>query len=245
MTDVLDNPRVHLGANGPPEPTPFDAFDAHLSDLMETAKGFLDGEGVNSEAEATAVSRLLDDARKAGKDADAQRAAEKKPHDDAAKAVQAKWKPLLERAELVSTTARRALAPWLAKLEAEQRAAAAARRAEAVAAAEAARQAAQAARTSDLAAAEEASRLADAAKAAEKVASKAEGAEAHATGGARATGLRSVWRAEVDDLWIAVGGLWRSNPEAFRPLVEQLASAEARGARRPMPGVSFHEDRVV
>ena len=150
-----------IGHNRPPEPTPFDAFDAHLADLLETAKGFLDGEGVNTEAEATAVSRLLDDARRAGKDADLARAAEKKPHDDAAKGVQAKWKPLLERAELISSTAKRALQPWLTKLEGERQAARDAARAEAEAAAKAARDAAAAARASDLEGQEEAQRLAD------------------------------------------------------------------------------------
>ena len=143
------------------------------------------------------------------------------------------------------TTAGRALQPWLAKLEAERQAAAAAARQEAEAAAQAARDAAAAARVSDLEGQEEAQRLADRAKAADKLAAKAEGAKAHATGGSRATGLRSVWRAEIDDLFAAVGGLWKANPEAFRPLVEQLAAAEARGARRPMPGVTFIEDRVV
>ena len=234
-----------IGHNGGPPADPLEAFDAHTADLLETAKGFLDGEGVNSEAEASAVAQLLDDARRTEKDADAARAAEKKPHDDAGKAVQARWKPVLERAALVSTTAKRALAPWLTKLEADRQAAAVAARQEAEAAAQAARDAAAAARTSDLAAAEDAQALADAARAADKAASKAEAAKAHATGGARATGLRTHWSAEITNFTAAVGGVWEDNPEAFRPLIEQLAAAEARGARRPMPGVTFHAERVV
>lgn len=234
-----------IGHNGPPEPTPFDAFDAHLADLMETAASFLDGEGVTTEAEATAVSRLLDEARKAHKDADTARAAEKKPHDEAGKAVQAKWKPLLERAELIATTAKKALAPYLQRLEAERQAAAAAARAEAEAAAEAARQAAQAARASDLTAQEDAQRLADAARDAEKAAGKAEGVKAHATGGARATGLRSVWKAELTDAREAARHYWTVNPGAFDGVLRQLAAEDVRAGKRTIPGFTVTEERVV
>jgi hypothetical protein len=60
--------------------------------------------------------------RKARKDADEARVAEKKPHDDAAKAVQAKWTPLLDKCELAETTAKKALAPYLIAKEAAQQA---------------------------------------------------------------------------------------------------------------------------
>src|SRR3546814_19602976 len=46
----------------------------------------------------------------------------KKPHDDAAKAVQTKYKPLIDKCELAASVAKKALVPWLEHLEAEQRA---------------------------------------------------------------------------------------------------------------------------
>jgi hypothetical protein len=82
--------------------------------------------------------------RKARKDADEARVAEEKPHDDAAKAVQQKWKPLLDKCELAETTAKKALTPYLEAKEAQQRAEAEALRKAAEEAAERAREAHQA-----------------------------------------------------------------------------------------------------
>lgn len=60
------------------------------------------------------------------KEADAQRTAEKKPHDDAAKAVQLKWKPLIDTADVAAEELRNGLTAYMSaekrRLEAEQRA---------------------------------------------------------------------------------------------------------------------------
>jgi hypothetical protein len=77
---------------------------------------------------ADAVSKLLDMIRKAKKEADDFRAAEKKPHDDAAKAVQEKWKPLITRCDLAADAAKKALTPYLEAVEREKRAVAEAAR---------------------------------------------------------------------------------------------------------------------
>ena len=61
----------------------------------------------------------------------------------------------------------------------------------------------------------------------------------------RATGLRSVWKAEIVDLTAAVKAIWTNDREAFRPLVEQIAAAQARGARQPIDGVTYREERVA
>jgi hypothetical protein len=47
-------------------------------------------------------------------------AEEKKPHDERCKAVQAKWKPIIDKADLATSTAKEALAPWLRKVEEQQ-----------------------------------------------------------------------------------------------------------------------------
>lgn len=60
------------------------------------------------------------------KEADAAREAEKRPHDEAAKAVQAKWKPYIESAKDAADCIRDELTKWMraeeARLEAERRA---------------------------------------------------------------------------------------------------------------------------
>src|SRR3546814_9872806 len=81
--------------------------------------------------QADAVGKLLDMIRQAKKAADEQRVIEKKPHDDAAKAVQTKYKPLIDKCELAASVAKKALVPWLEHLEAEQRADAERKRTEA------------------------------------------------------------------------------------------------------------------
>jgi hypothetical protein len=92
------------GHNNPP--TPFDECERKVFDLFDEAKNFLDGEAITTQDMADAVSKLLDMIRKAKKEADDFRAAEKKPHDDAAKAVQEKWKPLITRCDLAADAAR-------------------------------------------------------------------------------------------------------------------------------------------
>lgn len=234
-----------LGHNNPPEPSPFEAFTAHIGDLFEEAKNFLDGAGVNSDAEAEVVSRLLDEIRKAAKDADKARAEEKKPHDDAAKAVQARWKPILERADLAVDTCKRVLAPWLAKKEAEARAAAEAARREAEEKARAAEAAMRASAETDLAAREQAEALLKAAKQADRDATRAEKARPQATGGARATTLRTIYRPELTEPSAALRHYVATQPDEIKACLLRLAEIDVRGGKRTIPGFTVHEEKSV
>jgi hypothetical protein len=233
-----------IGHNNPPA-DPFDGFAAHINDLFDEAKNFLDGEGVQSQGQADAVAALLDQLRKAGKDADAARAAEKKPHDDAAKAVQAKWKPLLEKADLAVTTAKRALAPWLMKLEEEKRAAAEKARLEAEEKARAAAEAMRAAQDDDLAAREAAEALVADAKKAEGAAHRAEADKAHAKGGDRAATLRSYFSPVLVDPKAALVHYVSVNPEAVKGFLLTLAKADVAAGKRQIPGFDVQEERRV
>ena len=232
-----------IGHNQPPEPTPFEAMQTHILDLMETAQGFLDGEPIANQETADLVGRLVDEARTAGKDADKKRAAEKKPHDDAAKAVQAKWKPLIDKCDLVAATAKKALAPWLQKLADEQRAAAEAARKAAEEARQAALAAERAARADDLAAAEAVEQARKEAEQAEKLASRAEKAKAHATGGTRAIGLRSYWTAELVDPVAALKHYKAAQPDLLKAWLLEQAQKDANAGKRAIPGFVIHEDR--
>jgi hypothetical protein len=91
-----------------------------IDDLLLEARNYLDGEPIANEEQANAVSSLLNRLRRVAKDADEARKTEKKPHDEAAKAVQAKWTPIIDKAELAASTAKQVLAPWLRKIEEQQ-----------------------------------------------------------------------------------------------------------------------------
>lgn len=95
-----------MGDNNPP---PFEAWSLHIEDLFQLANSI--GEA-KDDAQEEALDALLDDFRKARKAADGERAAEKKPHDDAGKAVQAKWRPLLDRCDIAADAIKKALTPY-------------------------------------------------------------------------------------------------------------------------------------
>ena len=90
--------RHGIGGNNPP---PDAAFALHIDGLFSLLSDSLAGGTVASDEQEAAIDAILDDFRAASKDADKARTAEKKPHDDAGKAVQAAWKPLLDRCDKV------------------------------------------------------------------------------------------------------------------------------------------------
>jgi hypothetical protein len=234
-----------LGHNNPPDPTPFDAIKVHIDDLTETARGILDGSGVTTQAECDAVSKLLDEGRKATKAADQARAEEKKPHDDATKAIQAKWKPLIEAGEMIATLCKKAQLPFLEALEAEKlRIAAEARRTAEEATLRAA-EAARAANATDLEAQERAATLVKEASMAVTVAKRAEGDKAHGVGGSRATTLRTNYRPVLVDRRAACAHYWTINPAAFDGLLMNLAAADVRASKHQIPGFDVVADRSV
>lgn len=216
-----------IGDNKPP---PFEFWSLHIEELFDMANGI--GTATNDEQEA-ALDDLLDQFRVAKRDADKERAAEKKPHDDAAKAVQAKWKPVIDRCDIAVKAIKDALTPYRT---AKQRAADDAAR-KAREEAEAAHKAAQAAfKSDDLDDRLEAERLASQAKAMQVQANKID---------RQSTGLRTFWRAEVTSRRDALLHYIKTQPEAFEALVQSLADKDARNeaTRRDIPGVKFHEQK--
>lgn len=245
MDAVAELPVTGMGHNNPPEPSPFEAFTAHIGDLFEEAKNFLDGEGVNSEGEAEAVAKLLDLIRTASKDADKARAEEKKPHDDAGKSVQAKWKPLLERAELAASTCKKALTPWLQKKEAERQAQAEAARIEAQRKADEAAAAIAAARETDLEAQEQAEAMLKEAKKAEAAASKVENSRAQAAGGARAVSLRTTYRPTLESPSEALRHYASVRPAELKAFLLTLAETDVREGKREIPGFTITAEQTA
>ena len=237
----MNKAQVGVGHNNPP--TPFDEAKAQIDGLYDEAKNWLDGAGVQSEADAEGVSKLLDLLRKAEKGADTLRKGEKQPHDDAAKAVQEKWKPILSRVALAVDACKGALTPFLARKEAAQRAEAEARRQEADAAERADQEAFASTRVDDLEGREHAEQLLDLAKDISGQAARAEKAKPNAKGGARAIGLRTYRRAEVTDANVFAKYVWQYHRDELTEFLDALAQRLVTATAATLPGVTIHEDK--
>lgn len=220
MTD-----RHAIGGNQPP---PVEAFALHIEELFSLVSGSVAAPVQTDEQEA-ALDALLDDVRKAKKDADAERAAEKKPHDDAAKAVQAAWKPLLDRCDKAAEAIKAALTPYrTAKQRAKDEAARIAREE-----AEAKQRAAQEAlRQSDDLEARFAAE--EQLKQAEKLAAQANRIDRSATG------LRTYQVADVTDRRALLEHVMRNDPDA---LTAWLAEYARKALPAQLPGVTIRIEK--
>jgi hypothetical protein len=226
------NDRIVMGGN-------MSAFDAHkvnVDDLFDEAQVWLAGEGVSSEAEAKAVETLLDMARDAKKAADEARKAENEPFDRGKAEVQARYNPILKRADLIVETCKNVLQPWRDKIAAEKAAKAEAMRLEAEALRREAEEKirASAGNLAERAKAEETLAFA---KDADKAVAKA--VKAAATG----NGLRTTYRAELTDLNAAIKHYWSTNRAEFEALVCDIAARQVRAGVREIPGFNVIEER--
>ncbi len=234
MTDlsVTGNERIFDGANM----RPFDAHKTNIDDLFEEAQAWLNGDGVTSEEEAKAVETLLDLAREAKKAADESRKLENEPFDTGKAEVQARYSPVLKRADMISETCKQALQPWRMKVEAAKHAKAEAARAEAAKLAQEAQDRMRAS-TGNVVEREKAEEALSLAKDAEKFAAKTE--KKAAVG----NGLRTSWEPTLTDLNAAVRHYWGINSKAFADMVTSMAVAEVRAGARQIPGFTITEIR--
>lgn len=219
-------------------------FAEEIDDLLLEASNYLDGKPIASEEEATAVSSLLSRLRRVANDADDARKAEKKPHDDAGKLVQSKWKPILDKADLAADTAKQVLAPWLRQLEERQLAEAEAAQIEAERLTRIAQEA-FAASAGNYQARDDAERLLKAAGAAEKHASKVGKQKAHAKGGERAVGLVDNWTPELVDSCLALKHYRATQPAALKDWLVDQARQDVRGGARSVLGFNIIHERVA
>lgn len=224
MTD-----RTGIGGNNPP---PHEAMSIHIQDLFALVSDTTSGGTVSNDEQEVALDALLDELRQAKKDADTYRADEKRPHDEAGKAVQARWKPLIDRCEAGANEIKGLLTPYRTAKQAAKDEAARKAREEA----EERQRAAQAAlkASDDLEARFEAEEQF-------KVASKLTAAANRID--RQATRLRTHWEAKVTDRRAALHHYIVAKPEAFEALIQTLADQDARheATRRQIPGITFHE----
>lgn len=239
---------IHL-----PNATPFDIIAESINDLLTEVHNWADGSAVETQEQADAVSRLIDELRQNAKAADEERKRECEPFDTGKAAVQAKYAPLIADPKTKNPgkvwkaidALKSSLAPYLAKLDAEKREAERIAREAAEAKAKEAAEAIRAAAASDLAAREAAEAKVKEAEAAQAAAKAATKEKAHATGGSRAMGLRTVWRADMIDPHAAARHYWTVNPAAFNAVLQKLADDDVRAGKRTIPGFDVVEDRVV
>lgn len=236
--------RFGIGGNNPPQPRPYDAIKAHVDDLYDEAKNWLDGEPITTPEQAAEVERLLDMIREAEKAADEARKLENKPFDEGKAEVQERYNTLIGKTKsvtgktvLAADACKAALKPWREAREAEARAAAEKARRAAEGAAQRAAEAARAAAADDLSAREDAEALIKQADQAAKVANRA---EKDATTG---LGLRTTYRPVLTNGTDAARHFWATRREDCERFFTGLAAEEVRGGKRQIPGFDVVADR--
>ena len=247
-TAMLDNaepinPAAVAGHNAPPEPTPFEQSRDEIEALFGEAKNWADGTPIENQAHADAIADLMAQIRDAGKRADARRVSEKKPFDDAAAEVQARYNPLVQkdkgRVDLAIATLKKVLEPYRLKKEAEARAEADRARAEAEAARLAAQEAFRASDVTDLAAREEAERLLAAAKDAEKYEKRAE----KQTGAIKGIRLVTIKTVRIDNMTEFARYVWTSHKADVDEFFTEYASRLVKAGIPKIPGVTIIETK--
>ena len=216
-----------IGHNLPPAEKHAQAID----ELFELVSDSTSGGQVTTDEQDAALDSLLDDIRKARKAADADRVAEKKPHDEAGKAVQAAYKPVLDKADTAMAEIKRLLTPYrTAKQRAKDEAARKARE-EAEAKERAAREALET--SDDLTERFEAESQLAQAKKLTSVANKID---------RTATGLRSRQVAVVTDRRALLEYVMRNDADT---LTAWLSDYAQRALPSQLPGVTIEREQVA
>lgn len=238
-----------------PNMTPFEALTLNLDDLLSEARNWADGTAAETQEQVDTIASLIDQLNEGGKALEKERVAEKKPHDDAVKAIQDRYnvylapttnKTVKGKVPLAVEALRAAQRPFLLAQERKLEEARQNAREEAERKALEATEAARRADASDLEAREAAEAKLAEAEAAAKAAKEADKAKAHAHGDGRAQGLRTKHMGRIDDLNAAVKFYWQQDDGPFRELVQKLVDADVRAGRRgnSIPGVTIIDERV-
>ena len=220
-----------IGHNNPPppEPTVFEAWQSRINDLYDESLLWLDGAKIDSQELADGVSNLKATIQKDRKAADASRDEEKRPFLEAGREVDAKYKPILSKADLAIDACKKALTPWLQHLADEQARIAREAREKADREREAAQAAIRASDQTNLAERQAAEELLAAAKKAEQEAARAEKAKP-LSGGAvgRRDGLVTTYTAVMIDRRAALGWACQKFPARIEELLQTLANEHCR-----------------
>lgn len=209
-----------------------------IDDVVQQASDWLSStkiaDKVSADQAANWRARLLD----LSKQADKQRDAEKRPHDEASKAVQAKWKPVIDTAKAAAEKIRSALTDYMRAEEAKQRAEQEAKRRAAEEVARKQREQAEAARREA-----EANNLPPPPEPEDVPLPLDEPVRVQAGGQrGRKTGLRTITVYEVTDYAAALA--YVQEHDDVRAAVEKVCRAMAKAGAK-VPGVTTREEKVA
>lgn len=235
-----------------PNMTPFEYITLDLDDALALARGVSEAQ---TQEQVDAIAEIIDTLNSGGKLLESERVKEKKPHDDAVKAIQDRYniylapttnKSVKGKVPLAVEALRAAQRPFLLEQERKNEEARQKAREEAERLAREAAEAARSASASDLEARKEAEAKEREAEAAAKAAKEADKAKAHAHGGGRAQGLRTVHRGEINDPVTTIRHYYQTDMSPFLEVAQKLVDADVRSGRRgnSIPGVTIIEERV-
>lgn len=252
MSALAENPRAVIGNNGGPELTAFDAVKINITDLYDEAKLWLDGTRVETQEQADALNTLKARIKDAIKAAETQRVIEGAPHKQAIDEIQARYNELIGNNKSVTGIAlkaeeacNKALKPYLLELDRQQQETARIAREEAERKQREAMEAMRQRDAANLQEREDAERLVMEAKQADAAANQAEKARAHAKGEGRATGLRTVHRAQMVDRQLAAKWVWLDRNEELMTWIQDQADKAVRGGVRSIAGFEVIEEKVL
>ncbi len=113
--------RDRLNSQGAPDPDSFDGLKDRIADLARDAETLIKAGGAKSQEEADRASDLANRLGELWNKADGARKIEKTPFDEKAKAVQAKWLPVLSTAEIYKRIKAAVVTPFLVAQENKRR----------------------------------------------------------------------------------------------------------------------------
>lgn len=113
--------RDRINSDVAPADDSFDGLKDRIEDLARDAQALIEAGPAHDQNAADRASDLANRLAELQKAADAARTAEKKPHDEAAAAVQAKWKPLLGTADIYRRIKEAVITPFLVGEEKKRR----------------------------------------------------------------------------------------------------------------------------
>lgn len=209
--------RDRLNSRAAPDDDSFEGLQDRIADLARDADALIKAGAAKSQAEADRASDLANRLGELWNKADDARKFEKKPHDDAVKAVQAKWSPILSAAEVYKRIKDAVVRPFLIEEDRKRR------EAEAIA----------------RAAAEKA------AKAGEPIPEPPQqlrAAPKAGAGGRRSVALRTVKQVEITDRAAVLA--YFANSQAITDLLADMATKAVR-AGVDVPGVKVTETQVA
>lgn len=116
------NERAVIGGNAPPpyDPAEVERLDKEGVQFLEAAAQWLENGDIASEEDAQRLNDFMTGVSARAKIAESARVAAKKPHDDAGRAVQAAYKPIIEKMDKAKTKVQPLLTKWLQAKEAER-----------------------------------------------------------------------------------------------------------------------------